>query len=348
MTTTHSRSGTILIIVAGLSGLLASIALALLARIQTNNAGDQEILQEAQARLMLVAACNYIQEASRIGWEHPDYRGRYHIETYGWIDVRDGALGPKYMSSSSTLQDAQTLSNRLIIPETPYKTVHTTVSVKMFPIGEPRRFPMYLMQRPPFAIQNRACFNPVGPNTVNADLKAHKRFPDPQPAIDNGWEKWNKGNPGNMDISIANKNYALWAQGDTTPRSDSYAVAWFRLMREPSGSVFLVTVGAGGTLGWRNWKELTSQDPLTASTYFGDEANFNAIQQSELRHWYRVEWSPSVCPMDNHLIYHHEPNQDNFRIFTPNGARSQGQFFMHNMGGTIQWIQRLREEPANW
>lgn len=343
-----SRSGTILIIVAGLSGLLASIALAFLARVQSNCASDQEVMQEAQARIMLVAACHYIQEASRLGWESPDYHGRWHIETYGWIDVRDGGMGPKYNSSSSTL-DA--INAQAAIPEAPFRSEANTSVGDLFPIGIPQRFSMHLLQRPPYAIKNKACYNPVITDPQDSDytgLNAYLRYPDPLPSVDNGWSRSPSNPAGGTNQATMDRMFPLWAAGDRTPRAETVGIAWFRLLREPSGAVFLVTVGAGGTMGWRSWKELTAGDPQFAQQYFGSENAFLAAQGGETRHWYRVEWSPAVTPQDNHMIFHGDYSRDNYRIWHPNGGTGQGQFLTTNFGGTIQWTQRLREEPATW
>lgn len=344
------RSGTILIIVAGISGLLASLALAFLARLQANNAGGLEVMQQAQIRLTLVAACSYIQEASRIGWEHPDYTGRYHLEASGWIDVRDGAPGPKYRSSSESLAMMRNASGRPEVPETPYATQEGVLGTAMFPIGIPRRFPLYRMQRPPFAIQNRACYNPVIADPGDPDytsLRAYKRYPDPLPAIDNGWRP-SPSQPGRMETHVASSGYGIWRKGDQAPCGHTCAKAWFRLLREPAGSVFLVTVGSGGTMGWRTWEEAVADDAAMARGCFGHAVNFRAAQAEEVRQWYRLEWSPYVAATDHHLLQQHESTIDTYRTWTPNGGRDQGQFFTHNMGGTIQWIQRLREEPRNW
>lgn len=366
---TPYRSGTVLIVVAGISGLLASIALAFIARIQNNSAGDQEVLKEAQARIMLVAACNYIQEASRIGWESKQYKGIYHTETYGWIDVRDGHLGPKYNSFPDTISQLDSLPG---VREVPFYDPSGSELDKLrknnngafisgkvlFPIGEARRFPMYLWQRPPYAIKNRVCYNPIetSPTASNyTGLKAYLRFPDPLPAIDNTWNG-NASNPGgSTSATTMNKNFEIWAQGDDAPRAETVGISWFRILREPAGATFIVTCGAGGTLGWRDWKELTSTtsgDPDLANYYFGNETGFKAAQQGEVRHWYRVEWSAAVAANDNHLLFHHNQHIDNYRLWPINYGRgsSEGfsQLYTHNMGGTIQWVQRLRQEPANW
>jgi hypothetical protein len=106
-----SRQGTILIIVAGVSALLAALALAFLARMRSDTEESQYLLQHAQAKIMLAAACNYVQETSRLGWDRypfptaanpsppapstPTVDGlNIHEEAFGWVDVRTGETGP--------------------------------------------------------------------------------------------------------------------------------------------------------------------------------------------------------------------------------------------------------------
>jgi hypothetical protein len=88
-----TRQGTILIIVSGISVLLLGMSVAFLARTGSDAEENRMVVREAQARIMLVAACSYVQECSRLGWDDP--ATPQHEEAYGWIDVRDGDVGPK-------------------------------------------------------------------------------------------------------------------------------------------------------------------------------------------------------------------------------------------------------------
>ena len=63
------RSGTILIIVAGICALLASLTLAFILRSRSSLEETNALEADVQARIMLIAACNYVCEASRIGYE---------------------------------------------------------------------------------------------------------------------------------------------------------------------------------------------------------------------------------------------------------------------------------------
>ena len=81
-----ARSGTVLIVVAGLSALLASMTIAFLIRQRSSAEESTQFEQDIQARIMLIAGCNYIQETSRIGYD--DGVDPYHREAFGWVDVR--------------------------------------------------------------------------------------------------------------------------------------------------------------------------------------------------------------------------------------------------------------------
>ncbi len=80
------RRGALLVIVTGLAAVIAALCFSLLVRARSDSEAMAVVMREAQARIMLGAACAYVLEAGRIGW------GR---ECYGWRDVRDGMTGPK-------------------------------------------------------------------------------------------------------------------------------------------------------------------------------------------------------------------------------------------------------------
>ena len=92
------RQGTVLIIVAGVSSLMAAMALTFLVRMRSDVEESQAIVREAQAHIMKVAACNFIMESARLGWDpKPADGSRSPIrrEAFGWIDVRVGRPGPR-------------------------------------------------------------------------------------------------------------------------------------------------------------------------------------------------------------------------------------------------------------
>jgi hypothetical protein len=216
-----------------------------------------------------------------------------------------------------------------------------------FPVGVPVRFPMHVLNQTPYAIQLTASYNPVqtaAPDSGNSYL----RYPDPQPVTDNGWVQ----NPANPAGSVSAANFSSWVQGDTTARTNSFGLSWFRLVREATGSVFTVTCGSGGTQGYRSWAEVQSDG--SSQLFNNDPSFFNSLIQDEVRLWYRVEWSPATTAID--LNYLHEYHEEYFAVatntYTGGGAANPssyaGAMMDPNMGGTIQWIQRLRTEPAVW
>jgi len=62
------RRGSLLILVAGLIAILVMLALAFLQRMRSEAAGSDLVVADTQARIMLHAACCYIQEAARVGY----------------------------------------------------------------------------------------------------------------------------------------------------------------------------------------------------------------------------------------------------------------------------------------
>ncbi len=355
-----TRGGTVLILVSAISALLVAMSLAFLTRVRSDVEEGALQLQLAQARVTLVAACQYIQEASRIGWDINGWdtafpsRGTLdrtpnpgisseHPEAFGWIDVRDGTMGPRITTMPTTAILTPTGSR----PQDEPEPVQTSSGSWRFPIGVPVRFDLYVPQITPYAISQRAGYNPV--STAAPDLgRAYLRFPDPQPVSRlNNWA----GTTTDPAAGVNATEFARWAQGDLTPRQGTSGRTWFRLVREPSGAVFTVTCGAGGSRGFKNWDEVRAAG-AEAQALFNNETDFNAIAMSETRLWYRVEWSAATTVIDMNYLREHE--EFSFRVSTPTfiggdpDRNYSGQQMAPNMGGTIQWIQRLRHEPAVW
>ena len=337
------RQGTILILVAGISALLVCLAAAFLARMRSDAEEMASVMREAQARIMLLAACNWLQEASRIGWE-PAAVGAApveHLETFGWIDVRDGKLGPKYYGDNVD-DDSR------------------------FPLGSSRRFPMHVLQRPPCAVQLTAAYNPirttVSPQPVSeSDPLFGMPYlcnPDPQPVVRNGWLASNLGTNVSATLTVTESdgtvrnNWASYLAGDPRPRGNSTGMSWFRLFRD-GGATFVVTCGGGGTQGFRTWAEVQAAGQTAA--FADDQDLFTSLLASECRLFYRVEWNGACMAMDYHYLMHSRGRDfDHYVIWPLNASHSEGvceyrtQNHARNMGGTILWIQRLRTEPTNW
>ncbi|MBA3845428.1 MAG: hypothetical protein H0X45_02160 [Planctomycetes bacterium] len=306
------RHGSILIVVAGISALLAALALAFLGRMRSDAEEMALVTREAQAKIMLVAACNYVQEASRLGYDLSS-TPTVHEECFGWVDVRDGNLGPKFA----------------IGPD----------DASRWPLNTARRFPMYVAERPPWAVQLTVAYNPIQVPVAPANGpwpaplgRPYLAKPDPQPVSD---------------------SWADYRDGDARPRSQSTDLSWFRLYREGPAQ-FVVTCGAGSTLGFRDWPEVTSIAGA-ADQFANDNTLFEAARQVEVRRWYLIEWNAAVGSSDYHNLDNDiNTNIDNLMIHPMNSSHSVGvhsvrtQSHCRNMGGTIKWVQRLRHEPSHW
>jgi hypothetical protein len=337
-----SRRGTLLIIVAAISALLAALALTFLARMRSDVEESQAIVQYAQAKIMLAAACNYVQETSRIGWDRyplkssgaspstPIVDGLHiHEEAYGWVDERDGSVGPL---------------NRAKQP-----LADLTQGGKWPAIGTWVRCPMYVMKRPPYATALTACYNPMNRDSTSADFCwPLLKYPDPQPVTSNGWTK--TGGPG----SVSNARYAEFEAGDRTPRPQTVGKAWFRVYRDGPGT-FVVTCGSGGSMGFRDWA--TEVVPQGQTDLFGGTAGkamFDDLRATEIRLWYRIEWTAASTEVSYHNLDHDfGQTWEHYESWPPNASHTwsgavRTQTWMKNPVGTIRWIQRLMTEPTYW
>ncbi len=362
MNTPPRRRGTILIVVAGLSALLASLALAFLVHMRSDVEEASELVNEVQAHIMLVAGCNFIQEASRLGYDTqppPVTAGTpsmpyVHDEGYGWVDVRDGTLGPKN-------QNNQTVWSVAYPPPVTISPVPTTTSNMAWQdLSLPAnsrpvfRAPMYVENRPPFAIAQTVARNPI--STLAGDPNYGMPLllkPDPWPVADPTSPSYRSD----------------YITGDVSPNPQFYVGSWFRIYRE-SPATFIVTCGSGETRGWALFSEIsggvstagvtrpnmvTAAQTTAETAYFNNDPNlFASLQATEVRLWYRVEWSAAIHSSD----YQNENN--NFNGFdhylwrplntdqeTP-GTGGRSQPHDTNMVGTIRWVQRLTGPPTNW
>ncbi len=388
---TPHRTGTILIIVAGVSALLASLAITFLSRMRNDVQESQQMMQEAQARIMLSAACCYIMEASRLGYDttveevgsgRATENKSFHLEGHGWIDVRDGTVGPKVDAQPATTRDiffldaqsATTPSGNSLYTYRPnWGTQSDTrrsssgYSNDYFPIGSSLRVDMYRKKIPPYAIRLDAAPNPINPENGVPYLSR----PDPMPLLNVNavnW-KWNQASS-----STTEKAFDEFKRGDPTPVANSINMSWFRLHRcGPShpdknyrvynAATFVVTVGVGGTNGFRSFGNdplLSDEENELCKQLFQSEDIFNAIQANELRQWYLVEWSPAVGGQlvfnlagdlggvgtdgDGELFQNTSYAQRPQNRSRYNSAQGK----LKSFGGTIRFVQRLKEEPKQW
>ncbi|MDA3959992.1 MAG: hypothetical protein PF961_04310 [Planctomycetota bacterium] len=365
--TSSSRSGFLLIVVAGILALLAVMCLTFVTQSRSDAEEASDLDRRVQARLMLGAGLAYIQESSRLGWDlrdddsataaneatTPSWSSRYpslsdpnnliHEEAFGWVDVRNGQIGPLTRDydgdgaydprfSTTLIEDsnADGIADRPAWPA----------------VGSVCRAPLHRLRRPPFAIQPLATPNPIvqDPSAADFGLPLLRR-PDPQPLLDS---------------TVASTAQARWHDhrtGDPEPDMASFNRSWFRIHRD-GPATFVVTCGAGMTLGFADWDEVRGAG-MEAS--FGGQRNmFEDALAQEVRLHFRCEWSPAVSgaasgqhksyPRDNESWPTHpnsfgnksKSNTDaDDRALDP-GVKSA------NQGGTIQWIQRLETPPAVW
>jgi hypothetical protein len=356
------RQGTILIVVSAICALLASLSLAFLVKIRASSEVTALVVQETQARLMLHAACCYILEASRLGYGpsradalHPPIVGKGMVsgpsgdlqvrEGYGWIDVRSADLGLQGAGSGPFDQNLQ--------PVAP-------ASSSCWPaVGGIVICPMFRWQRPPYAIRATVAYNPILIDPARSGEPAYGRpllsNPDPQPAVVNGW-------PGAVsDALITPLGLPAWndfVNGLAQPFVGSQGSSWFRVWRK-SAATFIVTCGAGGTMGYRDWQEVLSTPaavagapaggPNGAALFNNDPSFFAALLAAEVRTWYEVRWSAGVRPLDFRFEepkwWFHLQNGVAYRTYPVNATQYPGwcraNKFNANPVGTISYIQRL-------
>ena len=378
------RSGTILIIVAGICALLASLTLAFILRSRSSLEETNALEADTQARIMLIAACNYVCEASRIGYEplvSDPANGLNHVEAFGWVDVRDGSIGPNTRNNVST---PPTVAPNTPNPTSELENIALWNAAQTVPTGLPSplpstrrkwpainsvaRCPMYRLVRPPYPLKLTAVYNDLA--TAPAGMP-YLRNPDPQ------------GLPLPPSTVLTQSDYLTINQKDLLPfRPESMNSSWFRVYRDDV-TTFVITVGAGGTQGFRDYKEVEAADQdlvargesaRFAAGFNNDSRFFESLLAQERRMWYRIEWSPAISAPLNHNIVPEvrPPNGGNPQFSTSMGA--SGQFALYpmnrshtpradtdrqeadlgsqshtmNQGGTIRWVQRLKSPPKLW
>lgn len=307
---TSPRSGTILIIVAGISALLASLTLTFLAQMRHDVEESRLVVQETRTRLMLMAGCNYVMEASRLGWSAAPGDP---TEGFGWIDVRDGTWGPKN-------QDGTLVGNGL-----------RWINLDLAPADRPAaRCPMFVERRPPFAVMPTVAPNPIPDQ--GADLGRAVCFkPDPIAAVD------------------AQTQWTTWITGDRRADPQAPCESWFRVYRD-GAATFTITCGAGGTQGFRNWDEVIAANATSLfgndRSFFASLRNDEVVHWYRIA-WSAAVASSDYQFLQNEG---HLPNRaDHYTMRAMNVTReSRSQGRQVNAVGTIAWVQRLVHEPDHW
>lgn len=426
-----NRRGALLIIAVGLSAIVASLVLAFIVRARLDSEESRATTQSFQARIMLAAACGYILECSRVGWDlpgtltadeqtlgrttwvqhyqartldrppmhdgqqmgvvgwphdpnseilrHPgllaaisldptwpafphDLDNRIHEEAFGWVDVRDGSIGPRtldYDGKPEFESDTTGFDVRFNIrwngnrDGSDYLVEDSTGDGNpdrpAWPaVGGVARAPMEVFERPPHAISLEAA-----PNAIIND-PAHDWFgypllhrPDPQPAVIVS------------EQTTAAAVRARWDDlrtGSRVARPESRNLAWFRVLRD-GPATFVVTVGSGATYGYRDWDEVRAGGSVAEARFGGDRTIFEDLLAAEVRLWYRVEWSAAVLVTPSIGAVGHDIPKfgtvSKWATFSSErsaaGPRATAPWSHYrNHGGSIRYIQRLRFPPDRW
>ena len=340
------RRASVLVIIAGVLAMLSVLSVAFLMRMRQDAQESDLVIHLAQCRLMLHSGMQFVQESSRLGYATA---ADPSVEAWGWIDVRNGAIGPRDNNSA------------------PLYTAGSWPAP-----GSVKRAPMHLVKRPPFAVVPHMYPNRIPTETDSAvDPQYVDRFgvpllskPDPLPAFDPAL--------GAYTGSAAQRQ--SWALGDLQPVDGSLGLAWFRIYRETgsepdrpakagaAGATFVITVGSGSTQGFKDWAEVTAGG---AGAQFDDSPSmFASLAAAEIRQWYRVEWSAAVGGGEMRSLGQHIQETKNWKGGRNNHARSPlntsrsrnkesgGETFSsaepRNYVGTISYIQRLETPPSAW
>ncbi|HYE05995.1 MAG TPA: hypothetical protein VEL07_10810 [Planctomycetota bacterium] len=329
-----TRRGTVLVVVAGLAALLAAIGLAFIMRVREDSAEINLAVREAQARLMLMAACTYVLESGRIGYDVDPQNGAAHEEGFGWIDVR--AIAPQDQPYRVGPRDQD--RRALFSPAPAVDGDGDGVAERpAWPaIGGVARCPMHRLRRPPYAIAPTAVYNPIGDDGL--PLLAH---PDPQPGVGATWP-----------ASPAAPSFADFVAGDPRPIAGSTGQAWFRCHRQDE-ALFVLTCGAGATQGFASWDEVVGAG--ATDEFGGDQRLFADVMAAEIRRWYRIEWSAAVGSVyDFHFVDNEIKTADHYLMHPHNatqcmrGRSVRSQVRRPNCCGTIRWVEHLETPPARW
>lgn len=247
--------------------------------------------------------------------------------------------------------------------------------------GSVKRAPMYRLGAPPWAVDPTVVRNPIPIDdslpTFGLPMLNHV---DPLPLLAADVDFDPLDPQPETDLRRLN-----WSDGAQVPVPSSQNLGWFRVYREtgyeddrpdlagPPGSTFVITVGSGGSLGFRDWNEVG----LAGATGLFDhqEGVFQLLLANERRHWYRIEWSGAVGGGEEHLYAlpladnrtvqpatsWHETlplNASRFIDVRTNTSSTPLRYTssMYNTSaphprnymGTIRYIQRLQTPPEHW
>ncbi len=296
------RAGAVLVVIAGVAAVLAALAVAFLAKMRSDGEESGALVGEAQARIMLSAGLMYVAETARLGWQPPTTSAP--VEAFGWVDVRTGLPGPR-----------DQLGRRLFTGDdlTGVGTVYPAVGTSV-------RCPLHVLTRPPCAVSPQLVANPMpgDPTLAWSELVSFTQ-PNPQPI---------------------GADFASFLAGDARIRTNSQGMSWFRVHRRTPAE-FVITCGAGASLGYRDWNEAQGDGA------FADRQTFDEIRRSETILWYAAEWNPAVYSSVGYLTHF---ESESIRPAESNQPFIRGTSFMNprNFVGSFLWIERLGEMPPAW
>ena len=108
--------------------------------------------------------------------------------------------------------------------------------------------------------------------------------------------------------------------------------------RNKNWNVFVITVGAGGSRGYKNWDEV---EAVEATARFGNSrALFEQILRRETRQWWRAEWS--AWSGGN---FHPDIYDNGLELTSVTDMRRRDRKIY---GGGFRFIQRLDTPPPRW
>jgi hypothetical protein len=313
----RNRAGTILIIVAGISALLLSLTLTFLVNMRSDVEESESLIREAQARLVLIAALQYLQESSRLGWDNPTTPE--HEEAFGWSDVRDGSAGPKGKSGLPLY----------------------AVGNNRFPDigGKAARFPPFAI-RPTFA-PNPA---PLDASLPWADLVNYKK-PDPYPAAIT-WDDFAKGKPNVRQESQARSWFRIYRDKNVAG-ANPVEPATFTITCGAGATQGFRDFNEAMALGLG---DLFNND----SSFFATLRSQERVLWFRTEWTSAVGGSAMGVRMKDGYWEMPELNQgaytspNNIYKGTPLELDKQQWWVNRSPLGSFLWIQRLEKEPADW
>jgi hypothetical protein len=324
-----ARAGTVLIIVAGISALLLSVTMAYLMNMRADLEESDLVVREAQARILLIAGLQYIQEASRLGWDRTATSGfpraptPEHEEAFGWTDVRDGSAGPKD-SKGDLLYD---------------------ISSNQFPCigGKAARFEFHAYEQPPYAIKTTFTINPAPMDASLAwkDLVNYKNA-DPQPASSD-WTDFELGDRRIRPETAGRSWMRIYRDKNPDPASVPTNPEDPRTAVEPA--TFTITCGVGATRGWKTFADAAMAGE--GALFNNDATFFNLLRSQERILWFRCEWTSAAG--GSSMGVRVTDGTWNLPSINQESYGGTGHWWVNrNLVGSILWIQRLEREPTNW